>query len=624
MSKQLSSYIGLVLLFLASFLALNWVYGYVAAFQYDTNDCFFIFGRPFLAKFFDYPAGGLFYAGRFLGQFYHYRWLGTLIVIASIACFGVLFYRVLAKLNGTVPLSRVLFPCILLLVLHTSVIHLLRDTLGPCASCGAFWGYLYFRGKVSRRVYAFVATPVLYVLVGAYVWIFVAWIVAFEWLEGSPRSKFPFRIGYVVFSIAMPLVAWRWVYLIALPAAFLRPLPLFRSDELPCTSAHFAMDCALVLAFLASLLLIPFWDRLFSGTRLAAFWQTNPEKRSRIALAAAIPVLAILIHLVRYDASMATFVARRQLYKHKQWDALLEEAKNAPSKHLCVQFMTNYALSHKRKLLDEMFHHPQMWGTRGLVLDYEDTGMGLYNSDLFYEAGHINVAFRHAYNYLHLRRETYDGMKRLAQCSMVNGNYAMAEKYLSWLEKTLFHRAYARRYKAIIKDPAAAEREFHDQRERLIVKNGAMFVAEGATFDYPIGPLLALLEARSDNRMAFDYLTAWLLLNKKNSLATICANMDRFKTSGYTSIPVHCQEAALLWERLADTRVDLHGLSYDDAIKARVDRFLQDLSLQMGRPDAAEQLQAVYGDTYMFYYCCVTTPADVAQAGPARGTVRQE
>ena len=69
MSKQFRRQVGLAALFVGCFAVLNWVYGYVITFQSGTNDCFFMFGRPFFLEFFDHPAGGLRYAGRFLGQF---------------------------------------------------------------------------------------------------------------------------------------------------------------------------------------------------------------------------------------------------------------------------------------------------------------------------------------------------------------------------------------------------------------------------------------------------------------------------------------------------------------------------------------------------------------------------
>ena len=75
-------------------------------------------------------------------------------------------------------------------------------------------------------------------------------------------------------------------------------------------------------------------------------------------MAIGIPVVLLLLHAIRYDAALSTFVARHQLYKHERWDALLEKGKKAPSRDLRVQFMTNFALYEKERLLDEMFSYP--------------------------------------------------------------------------------------------------------------------------------------------------------------------------------------------------------------------------------------------------------------------------
>jgi len=634
MSKQLPSYLGLAALFVVSFLLFDWVYGYVIGFQSETNDCFFMFGRPFLGTFLDHPAGPVRYAGRFLGQFYHYGWLGALIVSALVTCFGVLFNRVLVKLDRTVSVAQTLLPCVLLLALHTSTLVLVEDTLGLCASCGGFWGYLSFRGRRARRVYALAATPILYLLLGVYVWLFVAWVVAFEWLDGPLRSGLPFKVFYVPFSVAVPLAAWRWVFPVslrnALTCSFMFAQP-FRHG-LASDDFQAAMDKLLIVVLTVALLLIPFWRRLFSGTRFAAFWRAKPHRWSRVAWAVAIPVLAILLLSVRYDGTFATFVACRRLYKHRQWGALLEKAKESSGEDLRLQFMTNFALYHEGLLLDEMFSYPQPWGTRGLVFNFagttdlipddDDTGIAMYNSDLFYEMGHVNAAFRHAYNSMSADGETYDVLKRMAQCSMANGNYDMAAKYLNMLDKTLFHREFARRFQAIVADPDAAEREFGDFRKRLPV-------VERHIFGHPAMPFLVLLEAKPDNRMALEYLVAWLLLSKKkDSIATMCTGIGQFKSAGYASMPIHCQEAMLLRERGERAPVDLQGYRYDEATVARVDKFFQDVSPYWGRTDAPEHARPLYGNTYMFYYFFVTTPAETRQiigaSGDFGGTTRVE
>ena len=634
MNKQLAQYVALVLLFAACFLALNFIYGYIIDLQSETNDCFFMFGGQFASEFLDRPAAPLSYAGRFLGQFYHYRWLGALIVSGCITCFGLLFQGMLVRLRDTAHFSTALFPCALLLFLHMSTVCLVQDTLGLCASCGLFLGYLSLRGTLARRIYALLVTPLGYLALGVFVWIFVVWVVAFEWLDSPSRSSRIFRIVYVLFSIAVPLAAWRWLFLIPLQSAMEWPLaftPHFRSGLRLCSFTNLAMDHLLAGVFSASVLLIPFWRRISVGARISAFWQARRHKWNRVVPAVVLLALAVVLCVTRYDAPLATGVAYRQLYRNKRWDAILAEAREDRSTSLELQFMTNFALSQRGRLLDEMFNYPQAWGTRGLIFHFSsakwddpalsDEYQAMYNSDLFYEMGHVNLAFRHAYDSMNVSGETCGTLQRMVQCSMANGNYEMADKYLRRLERTLFHREFARRYRAIMADPEAAEREFGEIRRR-------MPLVDLSLREHPTRHLILLL-ANEDNSLAFDYLTAWLLLDKqRRSIVTIGDNVEHLKRAGYDSIPAHCQEGLLLWERQEGVSVDLRGFRYDRAITARVDSFLRELALEQGGPVGSPRLGQRYGDTYMYYCCCVGTPEEIRRLTSPRagsgGNFRQE
>ncbi len=612
----------LAVLFVVTFLAFSWAYGYVIAFKIDTNDCFFLFGRSFLLEFLDHPAGPIRYAGRFLGQFYHYQWLGALIVAACVTGFGLLFHRILATREKTVPILQVLLPCILLLSLHTSTFFLLQDTLGLCTSCCAFWGYLSLAGITVRRSYALAVAPIVYFLAGVYAGVyagvFVAWVAASELFDGPRRSGPIFSVACVAVGAALPFIAWRWVFPIPLRSALMCPVmfgPPFRSGWPGQGVAQFVADGTLAVGLCGTLLLIPFWSRLSSATPLAGFWNTSPDKPARLTLAFSLVAAGILLHWIRYDAPLAKIIACRQFYKQRQWDPLLQEAKENPYGDHRIQFMTNVALYHKGELLDKMFSYPQPCGTRGLFLNFsgtqmadpgqDDTDDGMYNSDLLYEMGHVNFALQHAYNNMSLLGKTYETLARMAECSMVNGNEAMARKYLNLLGSTIFHQDFARRYKAILANPDAVEEEFGAIRERLPIVDG---------FGHPTRHFLVLLQSKPDNRMAIEYLMAWLLLEKTpDAVESICADIGHLRDVGLTELPRHCQEAMLLKSELAGAPVDTQGFRYDSDVVARVAEFRKDMSGQGNwlNPETAAEL---YGDTYMFYWFFATT-TDTPAAG---------
>ena len=613
MREKAVTYACLAGMFAASFLVLSGLYRYVLIFQYDTNDCFFLFSRAFLESFLDHPGWAVRYGGRFVGQFYHLPWLGALILSAGIATFGLLFHAILARCKKTVPSWQMLLPCVLLLALHTSTLFLPQDTLGLALGGLAFLGYLSLPQRSLRPIYAILITPVVYFCAGGYVWLLVTWVVIHACLDPRRRSGLLFSLGYAAFSTLVPLASWRWLYAIPLRSALTCPVmfgPPFRAGWADQSGFLFVVDGVLAIGLAGTLLLLPFSNRMIPEKWFSRSSQADLSRWGKLGFAGAIALSAILLHLVRHDGRLALVVSCRQLCKARQWDALLKKARKNPYGDHRIQFMTNLALYHQGALLDEMFRYPQPCGTRGLFMNYsgtrvassgeDDTADGMYNSDLLYEMGHVNFSLRHAFNCLTLRGETYESMARMAECSIANGNLAMASKYLNLLHQTLFYRDYADRLLASLADTAAVDRQFGPVREWLPTVDG---------FGHPTRLFLVLLESRPDNRMALEYLLAWLLLDKTpDSLESVCMDMGHLRDVGIATLPRHCQEAALLGAQMMGTPVDSHGYPFDPAVIRRAQEFQIDYAGLGVRLDA-EAARARYGNTYMFYWFFATGPS---------------
>jgi len=579
MRNRYPHYFGLLLLIFGTFVVYNWVFDYVMVLQYGTSDCFFLFSGEFLAEWLDHPGGLLFYAGRFLRQFYHYEWLGALVVSSLISGFGLSLYLVLKQFRPSAGIFPTLLPCVFLLSLHSAVVDV---AIGLLANCIVFLGYLTL-GKTSRQAYALLATPILYLVAGGYFWFFVVWVTVAEWREKPLSSGLGFKLFYPALAVCVPLVAYRWIFPISLRVAF---------NYMLFTDLSFAG-----LPFCYIMLLMPLWAGIPLGARLESFCNSA---RGLAAQAMLLVVLAVVLLRHSYDPATKRFADYHRLYRREQWDEILDKSRKDPLAHRIGQFFTNYALHRKGKLLEEMFNYPQVWGTHGLILSFskeaEILRMAMYNSDLFLEMGHVNAAFRFAYNQMNLGR-TYANLERIAECSMANGNYEMAEKYLDILVKTLFHREFARRYKSIIADARAADREFAELRARHPTFELDIDIGE-------IGILLSVLESDPRNRMAFDYLTAWHLLDK-DAIPLIAADVRGFEEAGYTSLPTHCQEALMVWEKLYGRTFDKRDFEYAADTGARFDRFREQVQQYADRSSAQRGLMAEFGGTYMFYYTIV-------------------
>jgi tetratricopeptide (TPR) repeat protein len=577
--------LGLLLLFVLTFAVYTWVLGYLVFLQYETSSSFFVFSRPFLAPWLDYPGGLLLYVGRFFRQLFRYQWLGALAIAALISTCGLLLHAIRRRLGQPIGIFHTLAPCVCLLALYGAG----TLTIGLLVSSAAFLGWLSLPKGRPRQAGALLALPVVYFVAGGYSWLFVAWVFLVEWLDRPWSAGLAAKLAFAALAVCLPYVAYRWVFAISLRTAWLGAF------DLP--------DAWLDRLSVAYLLSVPLWPSIHWGGR----WEALCSSRRGLAGQAALAIgLAAWLVAHAYDPDTRRFAEYQRLYHERQWDALLAEATSRPLPGTLGQFFANVALYHQGKLLDEMFRFPQEWGPRGLVLDLPDYAeygrKAMYNSDLYFEMGHVNAAYKLAYNQVYIVGETYANTMRLAECALVNGNRKVAAKYLDLLDRTLFHREVARQYRALLESPQAADlSELRGRRPTVEIEIGLSDFA----------CLLALAKSHPSNRMAFDYLTAWCLLDKA-SLPLVAGSIHRFREAGYPYLPVHCQEALMVWERKAGQRADTDGFPYGPDTAARFQRFEQQAQQYPAKSGAEVGLRPAFGNTFMYYYLFTQTPPDDA------------
>jgi hypothetical protein len=113
--------------------------------------------------------------------------------------------------------------------------------------------------------------------------------------------------------------------------------------------------------------------------------------------------------------------------------------------------------------------------------------------------------------------------------------------------------------------------------------------------------LSALLEKNSQNRMAFEYLMAWYMLNKR--LDKIVENIKRLNDFSYPQIPRHYEEAMLIYVYGTKKPVYLDGHQPSPDMRRQIESFSRTFN-RYGRNKRAafRELADVYGDSYLFYH----------------------
>ena len=196
---------------------------------------------------------------------------------------------------------------------------------------------------------------------------------------------------------------------------------------------------------------------------------------------------------------------------HQQWNRILETINTEKPNNQIGVTVQNLALAMRGILLDHLFDYNQN-GIAGLLPDVKtDATSPLPTAEAFYQLGMINVAQRTVFEAQEAILDFQKSArcyKRLAQTNLINGNYAVARKYLSALQKTLFYREWANETLQLLgNEEAIAQHPEYGHLRQWAYKNDFYFS------DHVTPEMLeSLYDSNADNSLAYQYLLAYYLL----------------------------------------------------------------------------------------------------------------
>ena len=197
--------------------------------------------------------------------------------------------------------------------------------------------------------------------------------------------------------------------------------------------------------------------------------------------------------------------------RHQQWNRILETANTEKPNNQIGVTVQNLALAMHGVLIDQLFNYNQN-GIAGLLPDVkEDATSPLPTAEAFYQLGMINVAQRTVFEAQEAILDFQKSgrcYKRLAETNLINGQYAVARKYLMALRKTLFYRDWADTTLPLLgNEEAIAKHPEYGHLRQWNYKDDSYFS------DHTTPEMLeSLYSHNTDNRMAYQYLLAYYML----------------------------------------------------------------------------------------------------------------
>ena len=574
-------YLSLGFLFLVAFVFFCLPGNYILYFQ--ETQSLFLFSGEYLHPYLVRPGGLLEYAAKFLTQFYADRLPGSLILSLILILLPVMLQRINRRLipGNSYLLLPLLIPFFLMFLMQANYYHMMEYNLGFLL---VILSYLFFTSIPAkhRHTIIIILFPLYYYLAGAYAFIFIVLYIMHNLFLEKGKRKYLNIAALVIIAFATFLISWKLLFLQPVQQFLLFPLPVFEDAGYTVTFSILA----------ACLVFYPVIYRYITQVKNISL---NTRLRSYLSGIIIFLVSGFLLFKI-YNPQTAGVVEIERYVFGGKYDKAITYHEKHPSLNLIGQYFYNYALSETDQLCDRMFSGRQDFGAGSLILPWGDAHLNR-GSYYYYSIGLINEAHRWAYEEMIVYGYRPQNLQMLAKTSLINGDYRMAGKYLGILKKTIFYGGWAKEYEKLIGNPGLILSHPELGLKLKILPKNNFFIQ----FNEPQNNLPLMLESQPDNRKAFEYYLAGLLLTKNVELAV--NEIRKMKEIGYTSIPRHIEEAALIYYNATRILPDLGGLTISPETQSRFNQyFTLYLGARLNPSKLQETMQKNFGNTFWYFF----------------------
>lgn len=383
------------------------------------------------------------------------------------------------------------------------------------------------------------------------------------------RCRTGLSLWCTALTALLPLAAFRFVFGDALAVCYTAPLPSFTAWPLLAAYSLFPAGLILLLAILPS---------------------GAPEKRRAdlFALAGLTVLLAVTAATAYRDRNFRTELRASRLLERHDFEGVRRVTKGLTRPTHALLAYKAVAADYTGRLTGDFFEGfglPVPPRTR-----HDVTETASFNKEFALYSGMVNNCYHWAMEDMAYEKPTLQLLQLLSQCALLNREYALARKYAGTLQRTLFHRGWARR---VMQWAASPEPFFADKvygriaeampREDMLANNNLT-----PTVYY------LMLQQGTATELSRSLMSA-LYLNRPDLFLPAVGWAEHF------SDPVrskHLQEAVAIFD-LTDSTALSRTLGVNAQISARAREFLK--AWTSTPPGRQEELRKRFGDTYYYY-----------------------
>lgn len=545
-------------------------------------------------------AGGfLTWIGTYFTQYFYHTWMGVTMLCAWWALLMWLTKKVFnIPAQWTVAL---LVPVALLLLTDVDMGywifylklrgHFFVATIGSTIALLLVWLYRLLPSRYAIRTVFIAFTAILfYPILGFYALLATLLMGIMAWrLDDYKISKRAIdSIVAALVIVAIPLLYYRFVYYQTnIVNIYWAAIPLYRIEE-----HHYQYYIPYYLLVACFALMAAFYRKeRQSGVKTPILWSA--------AQVVALGIIGFGVwHFWYKDDNFHKELQMVRCIENLDWEGVLTIARDCDEPTRVIWMMKNLALFRLGRQGDEMYHYKNDDKPCNAPFKVRMTQTGA--KVLYLHYGQLNFCYRWCLEDGVEYGWRVDYYRYMLKCSLMNGEYTVAQKYIDILKQTKYYADWAQQYEAYVKNPELIKKnkEFEpilhmlSANDRLTSDNTLIEIYLLTLFsnddsDDPIyqeQTLLAALQMK-DIQMFWPRFFHYANLHKGERM------------------PTHYQEAAYLYGNL-EKEIDISHMPFDKEVVNTYNDFMA--AAEQYKNMTEEQMKPLmydrFGGTFYFDY----------------------
>lgn len=543
----------------------------------------FLFDKGYLLGCLGAPAGFSGIVADFLTQVYRFPLCGPLITAGLLTLIAILTSKVLEKTCGNDSFFILgLLPSILAVsdVLKIGYNH--SGLVAEIIMLAFLLLIINIKSEKKRLLVSILSVIAVYWLCGSAALILALSVILWKLVKDPGKAVY-----YLIPLLLVPLMAWG-ATAAGLTSGFKTTLlpDNYYTDpgNMPWTRFLFWCCIPVIVPVVA----------LFRNKE----WSKS-AKTSSLTLQACLVAGAAVFAVNGIDKDLYNFETADTFVRNKEWNRILELYRSKPETHNKIMVsLVDLALAENGNLAEDLFKYGQYDCEALMPGSNPDILTSSVGSELYWSMGMVGLSQRMAFEQdmyaagIHNPR----ALQRLIRTNLVFGEYDIAEKYISLMEKCPAYRKWAKNQRQFLNDEAvAADTELNGLRRCL---PDTTFLGEVAGLDMD---LRKVIDSNPGHTQSIQYLQSIFLLDR--DLSSLMAMMNEYYgTEAMTSLPTPVQEAITILADSNNMPDLLVKYPVESSVKKRFRNFKSAMTSGPSSPKALKKsLREKFGDTFWYY-----------------------